>query len=312
LNIDHFPLSIEDESLESKAETSKKQVTENSGLWQVLCEIRLTGERWEMTIKTTSGKMRQQSSGENMPKRSLILASLWLALSVVFDASAEDPAEAEFRLLREKMVKEQISDAPDFRDPVKDPRVLTAMRTVPRHHFVEKRLQSEAYGDFPLPIGYGQTISQPYVVALMTEMLEVKPDHKVLEVGAGSGYQAAVLSLLVKEVYTIEIVEALALQAQERLKRLKYANVSVRVGDGYYGWEEAAPFDRIIVTCAASLVPPPLLKQLKPGGKMCIPVGAAYSVQYLTMVEKSETGTITMRKSIPVRFVPLTRSGDEQ
>jgi len=127
-----------------------------------------------------------------MPKRSLILASLWLALSVVFDASAEDPAEAEFRLLREKMVKEQISDAPDFRDPVKDPRVLTAMRTVPRHHFVEKRLQSEAYGDFPLPIGYGQTISQPYVVALMTEMLEVKPDHKVLEVGTGTSEAAQV------------------------------------------------------------------------------------------------------------------------
>ena len=256
--------------------------------------------------------MGQQSSGENMLKGSYILSSLLLSLSLVLEASAEDPAEAEFRLQREKMVKEQISDAPDYRDPVKDPRVLTAMRTVPRHHFVEKKLESAAYGDFPLPIGYGQTISQPYVVALMTEMLEVQPDHKVLEVGAGSGYQAVILSLLVKEVFTIEIVEALALQAEERLKRLKYANVRVRVGDGYYGWEEAAPFDRIIVTCAASLVPPPLLKQLKPGGKMCIPVGAAYSVQYLTMVEKSETGTLTMRKSIPVRFVPLTRSGKEE
>jgi len=227
-------------------------------------------------------------------------------------AAAEDRQEAEFILQREKMVKEQISDAPDYRDPVKDPRVLSAMRTVPRHLFVERKLQSAAYGDFPLPIGYGQTISQPYIVALMTEMLEVKPEHKALEVGAGSGYQAAVLSLLVKEVYTIEIAETLALQAEERLKRLKYANVSVRAGDGYYGWEEVAPFDRIIVTCAASLVPPPLVKQLKPGGKMCIPVGAAYSVQYLTMVEKSETGTITMRKSIPVRFVPLTRSGNEE
>jgi protein-L-isoaspartate(D-aspartate) O-methyltransferase len=247
-----------------------------------------------------------------MPKRSYIFSSLLLALGLVVEASAEDPAEAEFRLLREKMVKEQISEAPDYRDPVKDPRVLTAMRTVPRHHFVDKAFQSAAYGDFPLPIGYGQTISQPYIVALMTDMLEVKPDHKVLEVGAGSGYQAAILSLLVKEVYTIEIVEALALQAEERLKRLMYANVKVKQGDGYYGWEEAAPFDRIIVTCAASLVPPPLLKQLKPGGKMCIPVGAAYSVQYLTMVEKSETGTLTMRKSTPVRFVPLTRSGKEE
>ena len=171
-----------------------------------------------------------------MLKGSYILSSLLLSLSLVLEASAEDPAEAEFRLQREKMVKEQISDAPDYRDPVKDPRVLTAMRTVPRHHFVEKKLESAAYGDFPLPIGYGQTISQPYVVALMTEMLEVQPDHKVLEVGAGSGYQAAILSLLVKEVFTIEIVEALALQAEERLKRLKYANVRVRVGDGYYGW----------------------------------------------------------------------------
>ena len=305
-------MSIEDESLEPKTEISKEQVTENPGPWQVLCEIQLTEDHGEMRIQQLLGEMMLQSSGENVPKWSYILASLLLALSPVLDACAEDPAEAEFRLLREKMVKEQISDAPDYRDPVKDPRVLTAMRTVPRQHFVEKKLQSQAYGDFPLPIGYGQTISQPYVVALMTEMLEVKPDHKVLEVGAGSGYQAAVLSLLVKGVYTIEIVEALALQAEERLKRLKYANVSVRAGDGYYGWEEEAPFDRIIVTCASSLVPPPLLKQLKPGGKMCIPVGAAYSVQYLTMVEKSETGTITMRKSIPVRFVPLTRTNNEE
>ena len=247
-----------------------------------------------------------------MPKRTYILASLLLALGLATHASAETPEESEFLLLRERMVKEQISDAPDYRDPVKDPRVLTAMRTVPRHLFVEKKLQSAAYGDFPLPIGYGQTISQPYIVALMTEMLEVKPDHKALEVGTGSGYQAAVLSFLVKEVYTIEIVAELALQAKERLKRLKYGNVTVKAGDGYYGWEEEVPFDRIIVTCAASLVPPPLLKQLKPGGKMCIPVGAAYAVQYLTMVEKSEAGTITMRKSIPVRFVPLTRTGNEE
>lgn len=227
-------------------------------------------------------------------------------------AAAEDRQEAEFRLQRERMVREQIAEAPDYRDPVKDPRVLTAMRTVPRHLFVEKKLQSSAYGDFPLPIGYGQTISQPYIVALMTEMLQVRPDHKVLEVGTGSGYQAAVLSVLVKEVFTVEIVQELALQAKERLKRLQYGNVTVRAGDGYYGWEEAAPFDRIIVTCAATLVPPPLLKQLKPGGRMSIPVGAAYSVQYLTMIEKSESGAITMRKTIPVGFVPLTRSGNEE
>ena len=175
-----------------------------------------------------------------MPGRRYTLCSLLLALGLVFEVSAEDAADAEFVVLREKMVKEQIADAPGYRDPVKDPEVLRAMRTVPRHHFVEKKLQSAAYGDFPLPIGYGQTISQPYIVALMTEMLEVKPDHKVLEVGAGSGYQAAILSLLVKEVFTVEIVEALALQAEERLKRMTYANVRVRVGDGYYGWDEEA------------------------------------------------------------------------
>jgi protein-L-isoaspartate(D-aspartate) O-methyltransferase len=265
-----------------------------------------------MKIQELLAKIRQESGGEDMSRRSYILSSLLLALSLALEASAQNPAETEFRLLREKMVREQISEPPDSRDPVKDPRVLMAMRTVPRHLFVDKKLQSAAYGDFPLPIGYGQTISQPYVVALMTEMLEVKPDHKVLEVGAGSGYQAAVLSLLVKEVYTIEIVEALAFQAQERLKRLKYTNVSVRAGDGYYGWAESAPFDRIIVTCATSLVPPALLEQLKPGGKMCIPVGVAYSVQYLTIVEKSETGGVITRKSIPVRFVPLTRSDKEE
>jgi len=247
-----------------------------------------------------------------MTGRRYILCSLLLALGLVLEASAQDPAEDSFRRLREKMVQEQIADPPDYRDPVRAPEVLKAMRTVPRHHFVERKLQSSAYGDFPLPIGYGQTISQPYIVALMTEMLDVQPGHKVLEVGAGSGYQAAVLSLLVKEVFTVEIVKELALQAEERLKRLQYANVRVKVGDGFYGWEEEAPFDRIIVTCAASLVPPPLIKQLKPEGKMCIPVGAAYSVQYLTMVEKSETGAITMRKTIPVRFVPLTRSGKEE
>jgi protein-L-isoaspartate(D-aspartate) O-methyltransferase len=139
----------------------------------------------------------------------------------------------------------------------------------------------------------------------------VNPEHKVLEIGTGSGYQAAVLSALVGEVYTIEIIKPLALQAEERLKGLGYLNVQVKVADGYYGWEERAPFDRIIVTCASTFVPPPLLKQLKPGGKMCIPVGAQYAVQYLTMVEKSGEGTITMRKTLPVAFVPLTRGDGE-
>jgi protein-L-isoaspartate(D-aspartate) O-methyltransferase len=139
-------------------------------------------------------------------------------------------------------------------------------------------------------------------------MLQVEPDHKVLEVGTGSGYQAAILSGLVMDVYSVEVVTALGKQASERLEKLDYDNVHVKIGDGYYGWEEHAPFDRIIVTCASTLVPPPLLKQLKPGGKMCIPVGGQYTVQYLTMVEKSESGKVSMHKKLPVRFVPLTRT----
>lgn len=225
-----------------------------------------------------------------------------------FKAMAEDKEEERFRLLREAMVKDQISDPPDYRNPVKDKKVLNAMLTVPRHLFVKRGYISRAYGDHPLPIGYGQTISQPYIVALMTEMLHAEPQHRVLEVGTGSGYQAAILSSLVKDVYTVEIVKALGRQATERLRHLNYKNVHVKIADGYYGWKEHAPFDRIIVTCAATMVPPPLLQQLTPGGKMCIPVGGQYAVQYLTMIEKSEKGAITMRKMLPVRFVPFTRS----
>ena len=239
-----------------------------------------------------------------------ILAVFILSIPVaqyVVDAD-EDKNEARYRQLREAMVKYQISDPPDYRDPVKDGKVLNAMLTVPRHRFVREDDLSSAYNDHPLSIGYGQTISQPYIVALMTEMLEVEPDHKVLEVGTGSGYQAAILSGLVKDVYSVEVVKALGKQASERLEGLNYNNIHVKIGDGYYGWEEYAPFDRIIVTCASTLVPPPLLKQLKPGGKMCIPVGSQYTVQYLTMVEKSESGKISMHKKLPVRFVPLTRT----
>lgn len=222
--------------------------------------------------------------------------------------AAEEKNEARYRQLREAMVKYQISDPPDYRDPVKDRKVLKSMLTVPRHLFVREDDISVAYNDYPLPIGYGQTISQPYIVALMTEMLKVEPDHKVLEVGTGSGYQAAILSALVKDVYSVEVVKALGKKASERLENLNYNNIHVKIGDGYYGWEEYAPFDRIIVTCASTLVPPPLIKQLKPGGKMCIPVGGQYTVQYLTMVEKSKSGKVSMHKELPVRFVPLTRT----
>jgi protein-L-isoaspartate(D-aspartate) O-methyltransferase len=222
-------------------------------------------------------------------------------------AVAQDKEEARYPMLREAMVREQISEPPDYRAPVRDKKVLDAMLAVPRHLFVNPSTLSMAYADNPLPIGFGQTISQPYIVALMTEMLKIEPGQKVLEVGTGSGYQAAVLACLAKEVYTVEIIEALGVQAAERLKNMNYRNVQVKVADGYHGWHEHAPFDCIIVTCAATLVPPPLLKQLKPGGRMCIPVGGQYAVQQLTMVEKSEKGEITMRKTLPVRFVPLVR-----
>jgi protein-L-isoaspartate(D-aspartate) O-methyltransferase len=220
---------------------------------------------------------------------------------------AQDKEEAHYRTLREAMVREQISKPPDYRTPVRDQRVLDAMLAVPRHMFVNPSTLSMAYADNPLPIGFGQTISQPYIVALMTEMLKIEPGHKVLEVGTGSGYHAAVVSHLAGEVYTVEIVQSLGRRAAQRLQDLGYHNIRVKVEDGYHGWSEHAPFDSIIVTCAATLVPPPLIKQLKPGGKMCIPVGGQYAVQQLTMVEKSESGQITMRKTLPVRFVPLVR-----
>jgi protein-L-isoaspartate(D-aspartate) O-methyltransferase len=235
---------------------------------------------------------------------------LWAwVLAWVFPVAAqaeEDPGR--FRRLRGAMVRDQIQEPPDFRTPVRDQCVLRALRVVPRHAFVRSGDRDRAYGDYPLPIGYGQTISQPYIVARMTEMLQVKPDHRVLEVGTGSGYQAAVLSRLVKEVFTVEIIQNLAEAAEKRLNRLGYDNVHVRVADGYYGWQEHAPFDRIIVTCAAGLVPPPLIRQLRPGGRICIPVGAPYAVQYLTLVEKTPDGDILLRKELPVRFVPLTRT----
>ena len=225
-------------------------------------------------------------------------------------AWVEEEENPRFLSLRKAMVKNQISHPPDYRKPIRDEGVLAAMLAVPRHLFVKPQDTSRAYGDFPLPIGHGQTISQPYVVALMTALLELTPEQRVLEVGTGSGYQAAILSFLVKDVYTVEIISALSLQASSRMKRFDYRNVYVKVDDGYYGWQEHAPFDRIIVTAAATLVPPPLLKQLRPGGKMCIPVGGQYRTQHLTMVEKSETGKVTMKKILPVRFVPLTRAGE--
>ena len=186
------------------------------------------------------------------------------------------------------------------------PGVLGVMAEVPRHAFVPEALRDRAYDDRPLPIGYGQTISQPYIVALMTDLLEVDGDDVVLEVGTGSGYQAAVLARIVKHVYTIEIVPPLADRAKGRLAAAGYANVTVRTGDGYYGWPAHAPFDGIVVTAASSHIPPPLVAQLRPGARMVIPVGAPFLVQHLVLVEKDLDGKVTTRLMLPVAFVPLT------
>ncbi|MFN2432695.1 MAG: protein-L-isoaspartate(D-aspartate) O-methyltransferase [Gemmatimonadota bacterium] len=201
---------------------------------------------------------------------------------------------------RSRMVEEQIAER-----GVDDRGVLDALGTVPRHRFVPERLADLAYADRPLPIGHGQTISQPYIVAFMTETLELEPSDRVLEVGTGSGYQAAVAGELADSVYTIEIVEPLAASAAERLRALGYGNVVTRQGDGYFGWEEHAPFDAVIVTAAAGHVPPPLVEQLRPGGRMVIPVGGAFQLQHLVLVSKAEDGTVTTRNLLPVRFVPL-------
>lgn len=189
---------------------------------------------------------------------------------------------------------------------ISDQRVLEAMRRVPRHLLVEERLRWRAYADHSLPIGEGQTISQPYVVALMTEALGLGPTDRVLEIGTGSGYQAAILAEIVKDVYSIEIRKGLAEQAETRLKELGYANVQVRYGDGYFGWEEHAPFDAIIITAAVNHIPPPLIRQLKAGGRMVLPLGSTTFFQTLTLITKSKQGELTVRQLDSVAFVPMT------
>lgn len=202
---------------------------------------------------------------------------------------------------RARMVREQIAGR-----GIEDQAVLGAMLAVPRHLFVPQAHRDRAYGDHPLPIGHGQTISQPYIVAFMTELLDLDPVDKVLEVGTGSGYQAAVASMLVDSVFTVEIVPELATSAAERLERHGYRDVQVRNADGYYGWEAHGPFEAIFVTAAAGHIPPPLVQQLAPGGRMAIPVGGPFQVQNLVLVEKGADGSITTRSVLPVQFVPLT------
>ena len=198
------------------------------------------------------------------------------------------------------MLEEQIK-----KRGVKDQAVLDAMKEVKRHEFIPDNLQRLAYSDSPLPIGYNQTISQPYIVAYMTEHLAVKKNHKVLEIGTGSGYQAAILSIIAGEVYTIEIVEPLAIKAKEILKKNNYSNVTVKIGDGYQGWKEEAPFDRVMVTAAPKTIPDMLVDQLKNGGKMIVPVGKSSSSQHLWIIEKDIEGNVNKKKILPVRFVPM-------
>ena len=187
-----------------------------------------------------------------------------------------------------------------------NPRVIEALRAVPRHAFVPAVQQRHAYENRPLPIGHGQTISQPFIVMLMTDLLDLQPTDRVLEIGTGSGYQAAVLAEMVHEVYSIEIIAALAQQSDKTLREQGYDRVVRKMGDGYYGWPEHGPYDAIMVTAGAAHIPPPLVSQLKPGGRMIIPVGSRFQVQQLVMVKKAEDGTVTTRPILPVRFVPLT------
>jgi len=231
-----------------------------------------------------------------------VIRCLLLSLFTAFLLALACPLfadEARFEQLRREMVEKQLQ----ARD-ITDPQVLEVMGNVPRHRFVDDAFVSSAYQDRPLPIGEGQTISQPYMVALMVQLLRLKPSDRVLEVGTGSGYQAAVLAELAKEVYTVEIFPSLARKAAERLRALGYQNVHVKLGDGYYGWEEHAPFDAIVVTASTNHLPPPLLDQLKEGGRMAIPVGAPFYTQTLILAEKRQ-GKILTNQVAQVLFVPL-------
>lgn len=240
-----------------------------------------------------------------MTRRTFALLACTLLAAGVPTTTAFAQGRDSFRELRDKMVTDYIE-----REGVTNPRVLASMRQVPRHEFVAGNLKALAYNDAALAIGHKQTISPPYVVAYMTESIDPQPEDRVLEIGTGSGYQAAVLSNLAREVYSIEIVEPLGKQAAERLKRLGYSNVTTMVGDGYKGWPEHAPFDKIIVTCSPENVPQPLVDQLKEGGRMIIPLGERYS-QVFHLLEKQE-GKLVMKKLIPTLFVPMTGISEEK
>jgi protein-L-isoaspartate(D-aspartate) O-methyltransferase len=222
-------------------------------------------------------------------------------------ASAAAQPSGDTKSQRLEMVKRQIAAR-----GVKDKNVLAAMRKVRRHDYVPKDLRREAYSDWPLPIGYGQTISQPYIVAMMTELLKPKKTDRILEIGTGSGYQAAVLAEIVDEVWTIEIIKELGEKAKKILEEKYPKKVKAKVADGYYGWKEGAPFDGIIVTCAANNIPAPLVKQLKEAGRMVVPVGSLFYVQNLIVVEKKKGGDVITRNICPVAFVPMTGAIQKQ
>jgi len=237
--------------------------------------------------------------------QALLLTALVLLLTLA--CAGTSATQASFEQLRQTMVDRQLVSR-----GITERRVLDALRKVPRHLFVPEELRRLAYDDHPLPIGLEQTISQPYIVALMTELAQVGSDDTVLEIGTGSGYQAAVLSELAKRVYTIEYLAPLGEGARKRLTELGYGNVEVRIGDGYRGWPERQPFDSILVTAASEEVPQPLIDQLKPGGRLVIPVGGQADAQVLQVIEKDSKGTITRRNTIPVRFVPLVKGQERR
>lgn len=242
-------------------------------------------------------------------KRRSIIGALGLVAALAGSDVQGDDAYAREReaLLKEIEAMARETGAETGR-PVFSAPVMASMARVPRHRFVPAPYRTLAYANRPLPIGQGQTISQPYIVALMTELLDAEPGDAVLEIGTGSGYQAAVLAELVDRVYTIEIIEPVGRNAAALLQELGYRNIETRIGDGYDGWPERAPFDAIMVTAAAPQVPPALVAQLKPGGRMVIPLGAQSEVQFLHLMVKQADGSISTRRSLPVRFVPLTRS----
>ena len=226
----------------------------------------------------------------------------WTVLFFLLFSISCTQNDPNFDRLRKLMIKNQLQSR-----GIRDDAVLEVMRSVERHNFVPENYRDRAYSDGPLPIGHGQTISQPYIVAFMTEQLQVSSQHKILEIGTGSGYQAAILGELAKHVFTIEIIPELAEGAKNILNHLSYKNITVRAGDGYKGWPEEAPFERIMVTAAPAEVPQTLVDQLAPGGRMILPVGAQFLVQYLWVIEKDDQGTVTKEKILPVRFVPMVK-----